>query len=240
MKKTLSIVLFSMCATLILEAETETPKGRGEHTYDDIQGMWYVEFNMNWPENYGDTHSHYYIFKEDKMLTFDAEDPDDFHIYRFGFTNKDWEIEVDSIYSRGSNLVYLDSRSSYWLSSCYLIPKKELTIFYDECYYCEDIAEYAYVLKILFYKSRENFTDYCKQFLNCEIALSTDTCSLYDENKNDILKNIVAERAMVVVQNLGEWVKVRYCAPYEWKSITGYIRRENLQFVVEKEDATSD
>jgi len=236
MKKTLSIVLFSMCATLILEAETETPKGRGEHTYDDIQGMWYVEFNMNWPENYGDTHSHYYIFKEDKMLTFDAIDPDDFHIYRFGFTNKDWEIEVDSIYSRGSNLVYLDSQSSYWLSSCYLIPKKELTIFYDECYYCDDIARYAYTLKILFDKSIQDSVNYGKIFLDCEIATPKDSCSLYDENKSVILKKVDPRRAVVVVQDFGEWVKVRYAAHSEWNTTTGYIRREHLQFVVEKED----
>ena len=236
MKKALLILLFSMCATLILEAETETPKGRGEHTYDDIQGMWYVEFNMNWPEDYGDTHSHYYIFNGNKMLTLDAKDPDDFHIYRFGFSDKDWEIDVDSIFSRGTNLVYLDSKNSYWLSPCYLIPKEELTIYYDECYYCEDIAEYAYVLKILFNKTIKDSVNYCKQFLNCEIALSTDTCSIYDESRSNVIKKVVAERAMVIVQNMGEWLKVRYCAPYEWKSTTGYIRRENLRFVVEKED----
>ena len=236
MKKTFFIILFQACAFLSFCTENETPKGRGEHTRDDIQGMWYVDFNMKWPENYGETHSHYYIFKGDKMLTFDAEDPNDFHIYDYGFSNS-WIIrEIDSLMNKGEYFVYKDERGHIYSSmNTYLVPKEELTIFYDECYYCDDIARYAYTLKILFDKSIQDCVNYGKIFLDCEIATPKDSCSLYDENKSVILKKVDPRRAVVVVQDFGEWVKVRYCAPYEWNTTTGYIRRENLQFVVDLE-----
>ncbi len=202
----------------------------------DICGIWILEYNEKSDETPEIFRNEYYVFNEMEMLTISTHSSKCIYcknmrkigVHKYGFTDKIGIIN-DSIMNIGNHLAIQGNYYYDVLDWFYIEPKNYLELRYNQCSYLERLPKTAQL--VLFQESLTDSINYARQFLDYDIcSIQSNECQLLDSLQNPIM--IIPQGDIVVVRNTeGELLQVEY----EDESnhyITGYIRREHLQFVV--------
>ena len=206
----------------------------------DICGIWMLEYNEKSDETPEIFRNEYYVFNEMKMLTISTHSSKCIYcknmrkigVHKYGFTDKIGIIN-DSIMNIGNHLAIQGNYCYDVLDWFYIEPKNYLELRYNQCLYLERFPKKAQL--VLFQESMKDSINYAREFLEYDICATTIPCELLDSTQNST-NFVIAKDEIVTVRNVeGDLLQVEYEDEQE-HFVTGYIRRENLQFVVEKED----
>ncbi len=210
------------------------------YTYNDVIGIW--EYNQNTVYNESPSsnwNNEYYIFKKSMMLCISTSSSEicDFCDYKkqigvceFGFTNTSANCDIDSIYDCGIYLTFKENNGDYSSWCCFLVtPMLQLEFFYHECSYLENLPKKAQI--VLYENSQKYHRNYAREFLNYDICgIKTEGCQLLDSLMNQTGIVISKDEIVVVRDTCGDLLQVEY-EPELDKFVSGYLRREDLQFV---------
>lgn len=213
------------------------------YTYKDVQGIWIYDANTVYHDNTELWGKEFYIFKNNCFLRVSTNNGNlcrskKIELKTYGFTNTFGESEIENVFDSGKYLTFVDSRNRFDSWCCFFVEYKEsLEFFYHECSYLERLPKTAQL--VLFHESLIDSINYARQFLDYDIcSIQSNECQLLDSLQNPIM--IIPQGDIVVVRNTeGDLLQVEYEDIPE-HFVTGYIRREHLQFVVEKEDEKED
>lgn len=230
-------IIFNSICTLVL---TLVPyNAYSQYTYSDVQGIWmlsYVLPETDCPMIYG---NRFIVFNKDRLMiiptiSVTCSAINEFCIYKYGFTEEKAWNDVDTLFSSGSNLAYIDNDNQYDAWSFFSLSEKEFMEFYNSIYtYVEELPGRANI--VVYKQSQYDHRNYAREFLDYDICgIKTEDCQLLDSLQQPIGIAIPKDEIVVVRNNCGDLLQVEY-EPASDKFVSGYLRREDLQFVEEGE-----
>ena len=210
----------------------------------DFDGIWQGDIDYLDLEREG-IENEYYIFKNNKYLFVSTNIGHNSNYkvipIKFGFSDLPIVERLEQITDTGKYFVNIltINKKEFFQTCNYSYSRENESLFLFNQEYLKILQLPKSTQLVLFSKSLTDSINYAREFLDYDIcSIQSNECQLLDSLLNPIM--IIPQGDIVVVRNTeGELLHVEY----EDESnhyITGYIRRENLQFVVEKEDATSD
>lgn len=210
----------------------------GRYSYSDIQGIWVLTYTLpesDCPMIYGNHflvfHKNYYLF----IPTIFAECSalNDFGVFEYGFTEKTFWHEVDSLYPYGSNLAFINTNGDFDAWNYFYVEPKENMEFYNGGYsYMKYLPKKAQ--SVLYKRGLYDQRNYAREFLEYDICgIKVDNVPLLDSLQNATGTTIGKDDIVIVRDTTGDLLQVEY-EPEPNKYIKGYLKREDLQFVETK------
>lgn len=201
-----------------------------QYSTDQIQGIWRMDENIRYPEeSWKYWGNEYYVFSGNKYLFVDvlSDSYDTLSIYvcYFGFSNEYGGVVSDS----GEYFNSSDDSITYHSTAINLVKGEYLYLYYGECSYIERLPKVAHLS--LLKRSLYDHRNYAREFLDYDICgIKTEDCQLLDSLQQPIGIAIPKDEIVVVRNNCGDLLQVEY-EPASDKFVSGYLRREDLQFV---------
>ena len=214
------------------------------YTSHDLFGIWkynqnsvYIDVSAN------NWNNEYYIFNRSEMLcvsNLKSDDCDfcDFEkqigVRAFGFSNTFANGDIDSLQYAGKYLTFKEEGGFYNSWCCFIVsPLTQLEFFYHECSYLERLPKKAQI--VLYDNSRNDHRNYAREFLEYDICgVKNKGCQLLDSLLQPMGITIPKGDIVVVRDTCGDVLQVEY-EPERDKYITGYLRKEELEFVQTQE-----
>ena len=222
------------------------------YTRADIEGIWILNFNLHSDESPEIFSNEFYIFRDSSWLTIWTHEnmcmtcihhhdktEKKMCVYRYWFfDNYD---NIDSLKNEGRYLVrqivsdYNNESKFFPFGPLYfsVIPKQDMQFGYHECSYLERLPKKAQI--VLYDNSRNDHRNYAREFLEYDICgVKNKGCQLLDSLLQPMGITIPKGDIVVVRDTCGDVLQVEY-EPERDKYITGYLRKEELEFVQTQE-----
>lgn len=207
----------------------------GQYSYDDVQGVWVLSYTIpesDCPSIYG---NRFNVFKKNYLIRIPTNSVDcsashEFGIFRYGFTNERIYTHIDSLFSCGANLAYVDNDGQYDAWDYFVVEQKEFMEFYNAGYfYISDLPKKAQI--VLYENSQKDHRNYAREFLDYDICgVKTENCILLDSLQQPTSIAISKGDIVVVRDTCGDVLQVEY-EPEPGKYVSGYLKRNDLEFV---------
>ena len=156
---------------------------------------------------------------------------DSFFTTKYGFSNEWLEIDTDTLYSHGYNLVYIDKDYRFNLWHKFEINPQEWMFFYNaEWDYIETLPQR--VQKELYRYSLRDHRNYAREFLDYDICKIKEDCFLLN-NRHKKTKISIKKGDVVTTRKISNmYLEVEYIDEEE-NIHNGYLKRDVLEFIEE-------
>lgn len=202
-----------------------------QYSVDQIQGIWRMDQNLKYPEeSWRFWGNEYRVFKGNKYLYIDALTNDitdtlSIYVCYFGFSNEYGGVVSDS----GQYFNSSEDSISYAPTLIDLVKDETLFLYYGDYSFIKKLPKKAQI--VLYKRSLYDHRNYAREFLDYDICgIKTEGCQLLDSLQQPIGIAIPKDEIVVVRNNCGDLLQVEY-EPELDKFVSGYLRREDLQFV---------
>lgn len=211
----------------------------GQYTYNDVQGIWMLNYNHKSDETPQIFYNEFYVFTQNRFLIIATHTSwcircqgNNIGLYEYGFSNS--KFDIDTLLNHGQYFVYINDNDYSVLSNFVVRSKEYMELQYDECSYIERLPKKAQI--VLYKRGLHDHRNYAREFLEYDICdVKTDNVHLLDslQNKTDVV--IGKDDIVVVRDTAGALLQVEY-EPEPDKYVIGYLRREDLQFVYDEKE----